>query len=231
MKLLFNITANILLLFSTAIKANELDDFYLFSGVMHGNLFGDTHIENFYPFKGDKHKDFSGDIVVHLADGSEWKGHPKDKNRLSQWDPGDSVHISLRKSNYWFKREHKFFLNNHSKKETVKVMRVDSGPLSMFISSTSEIYYTEVEIIPVWGNDKNGNYVFLYNKEKPIFKKNITLNDGSGWIIHKDFKKFTRGKSAYVAYDDTENQFFLIVGHEREAIWSYADQGAAQTRR
>lgn len=230
MKYIFTIGAFILLLISTtSLKANE--DFYLFGGSQPENFPGDTYIENFYPFQGDKHGDFRGDIVIYLADGSAWKGHPNDQKRLSRWEPGDFVHISLRTSSYWFKREHKFLLNNHSRKETVKVMLVDHGPQPLMICSISEIYYTEVELIPVWGWNDNDEYTILYYDEEPIYKQNITLSDGSGWIIHKNFSKFLRGAGAYIGFDEFKNQFFLIVGQEREAVWSYTDPGAVQIRR
>jgi len=230
MKYTLKIIASIFLFFSiTSLEAEE--DFYLYGGSAYNDFQDVTCIENFYIFQGDKQGDFRGNMVVSLSNGSAWKGHPNDQKRLSRWEPGDLVHISLRTSSYWFKREHKFLLNNHSKKETVKVMLVGHGPQPLVISSLSEVYYVEVELVPVWGWDENDAYVILYHEVEPIYKQNITLSDGSGWIIYKNFNEFLRGTAVYIGFDEFKNQFFLIAGQEREAVWSYADSGAVQIRR
>src|ERR1700722_14637798 len=51
-----------------------------------------------YTFEGDSHGDFQGDLAVLLSDGSAWKVHPDDRDKISNWNIGDSMHISLRTS-------------------------------------------------------------------------------------------------------------------------------------
>ncbi|MDR3624104.1 MAG: hypothetical protein P4L16_03065 [Chlamydiales bacterium] len=176
-------------------------------------------IERYQLFSGDKHGDFKNDIVVYLTDGSGWKTHPNDKDLLSTWKPGESIHISLRTSYYYFKREHKFLLYNHDRKESVKAMLIDYGPHPLSISSTSGVYFTDTDTIPITFLDENGEIFTIYELE-PIYKKDISLNDGSTCVIYKHFNAFIPDAQVYIGFNETPDEFFIITGQEREAVWS-----------
>ena len=182
-------------------------------------------IEGFYLFEGDKHGDFKGNLVAVLSDGSAWKGHPDSCKILRCWEVGNSIHIKVRTSWYWFKREHKFLLYNHDRKESVKAMLVQYEDLPLKISYTSGVYPTAMEPVPHWGYDGNGNYVILYWTYEPCnFRKYLLLSDGSEWTISNNFKYFDYGANVYIGFNTNGDKptFFLITGQEREAKWSWA---------
>lgn len=169
-----------------------------------------------YSFEGDKHGEFEGNSVAVLDDLSFWKVHPTHTDRFSEWKFGEEVHVTVRTSWYFFKREHKFALYNHERNEEVFVMLVQSPFL---------IYEAQ-----------NPNVVQTYNGYPSAFRVNITLNDGGQWEVepgttditrdNKD-KYFAVGTPAYVGYikEDEGISFFVINELEREAHWRWARKG------
>lgn len=182
-----------------------------------------TEIEGFYLFEGDKHGDFKGNIVAALSDGSAWKGHPADRNIMRQWEPGDSVHIEVRTTSYWFKREHKFLLYNHDKKESIRAMLVNYGDRAMKIAFASDAYPTSTEEVCYSEHDSEGNNIGRWCHEEPCdYKKRIILSDGNEKIISSSLSYFTTGTKVYIGFNDSKS-FFIISGLEREAKWSWLE--------
>jgi hypothetical protein len=184
-------------------------------------------------FMGDRHRDFIGDAVAFLSDGSEWKIHPKQRDIFATWNAGDPVHIAVRTSFYWFKREHKFSLCNGVTQESIPVMivRHKATPLKivatdLYHKSTKSIYsyYTTHTV------DENGNRkpvtLSRYEGEKPTdFRKVLVLSDGSCWVIKDNLNTFLLGMEVYVGAQGTPGEYYdfiLISGTEREAIWTWA---------
>ena len=183
-----------------------------------------SYLQSFDIFAGDKHGDFGGDLVAILGDGSAWKIHPDDQEKATYWQFGDSIHISLRTSFYWFKREHKFLLCNHDKGDAVKVMiiRYAEAPLQILVAS--DIYPTNViEVEEYIGNDKRGYPIFEEEIISTDFKKDIILSDGTAWLIGERFDDFCSEVPVYMGLKETEEGVdrFLICGNEREAVWTW----------
>lgn len=185
-----------------------------------------TEIVAFHPFEGDRHGDFAGDLVVDLADGSSWKVHPTEQECLAAWQPGDAVHISLRTSWYWFRRQHKFFLNNLDRNECVKVMLVGYGDSPLTVIASSDVYQRDTgELIPVYGTDSNGNQIILTWAPKMESVMDITLSDGTSWVVFDHFVPFRKGATVYKGFNRSKSgvKYFLITCDQREAIWSYIE--------
>jgi len=194
-----------------------------------GNPFWDafpellTNLEAFYPFEGDIKGEFRGDLSVILSDGSAWKTHPDDQEMVAQWHAGDYLSVCARTSFYWFKREHKFRLYNHERDESVKVMLVKHRDHPLEIIATSDVYIKDVEMIPIFYYDQDGNlqlfwhFIFYYNKD-------LYLNDGSKWVIDEKFGQFLPRTKVYVGanVDESSYSFFLICGRERESTFAWA---------
>lgn len=174
-------------------------------------------------FDGDQHGDFKNDIVAYLGDGSAWKVHPTESEIFSQWNINDVVHVGVRTSYYYFKREHKFELVNHSRNETVKAMLVQHSvepPLTLVFA---EIYLENSTVIPYTSYDHQGRPQTNYTISNSYAKK-ITLSDGSIWVLRNGYNEFFIGDRIYVGVNASKSgfNFFLIKGSEREAIWTWA---------
>lgn len=181
-------------------------------------------LEEVYIFSGDDHGDFSGDLAVVLSDGSAWKIHPDSVKKFRRWGRGEIVHVDVRSSFYWFKREHKFKLYNHQRKESVKAMLVAhiDPPLAIVDTYT---YPTDIMLVPHYERDFNGNDYIAYYQEVPInFEKLLYLNDGSIWKIASCLNSFNTGMKVYRGAADRATSFFyfLISGLQREAVWTSA---------
>ena len=185
------------------------------------------YIEGFYVFEGDKHGDFSGDIIVVLSDGSAWKGHPTQSEELSQWESGDKIHIGLRTSFYWFKREHKFFLYNYTTKETVKVMLIKYGEDPLEITFASKPYPTDWRLVPIRGSDGE---IISYYREPCRYRKDVLLNNSIEWTVSENLKSFKVGKKVHYGFNHSgiNVDFFLITGKEREAVWSWIEHSDSE---
>lgn len=181
-------------------------------------------LQGFDIFPGDRHGDFEGDLLAILSDGSAWKIHPDDQEKASNWELGDFVHISVRTSFYWFKREHKFLLCNHNRGEALKVMIIRHAQPPLQILATSDTYPTNmIEVEEYVANDRLGNPIFEEEIIPADFKKEITLNDGTSWIIGEKFEDFSPETFVYMGEKETEEGIdkFLICGTEREAVWTW----------
>lgn len=189
-----------------------------------------TYLVGIYPFEGDRHGDFEGDIIAVLSDGSRWKVHPKNLVDFGSWQPGDPVHVGLRTSFYFFKREHKFYLENLKKDTWVKVMLIKHGNNSQMIVETSDVYptatYEHPIQIPVEYKDAYGNVFYHwitvgYETRPCNFVKELYLSDGNMRIITGRFGNFTVGKVVHIGYDKYDSESFLITGTQREAVWCW----------
>jgi hypothetical protein len=183
-----------------------------------------TYLQSFNVFPGDCHGDFEGNLVAILGDGSAWKIHPDDQEKMTNWEIGDLVHISLRTSFYWFKREHKFLLCNHDKGMAVKVMIIQYAEAPLRILTTSDTYSTNmIEIEEYIGNDLRGYPIFEEEIIPTDFKKDIRLSDGTNWRIEEKFEIFSEETAVYMGLKETEEGIdrFLICGNQREAIWTW----------
>lgn len=178
-----------------------------------------------YIFQGDSHGDFRGDLVAILSDGSQWKVHPDNPEKFRRWNMGDRIHVAVRTSFYWFKREHKFHLYNHENGECVKAMLVNYGEAPLVIVDATKPTATDSVTVPIYATDANGNlYVVGYKDVPCTYRSYVTLSDGSVWQIGKNFSSFTYGRKVYVGYNESSTAFkpFLISGTEREAGWTWA---------
>lgn len=191
----------------------------------------EIYLVGVYLFEGDRHGEFCGDVVAVLSDGSHWKIHPKQTVSFGSWQPGDVVKIHVRTSFYWFKREHKFYLENLEKNAKIKVMLIDYGDASLEIVKTSQAYPTATRNEPIQillsYNDSQGNPQYYwqtigYKKVPCNYVKELILSDGKKRIITKQLGYFTEGKTVYIVHDQFEDQkeSLLITGTEREAVWS-----------
>lgn len=195
-------------------------------------------------FQGDRHGDFSGNPLVILQDNSTWKIHPEDMGMFSAWEPGNVVRIGYRTSTYWFKREHKYFMYNVTRKEEARVMLIThqaipqelcvvakrniSGIgdlLNFFIDYNISIWPTRNTVSFTWQGDYryfNYNHVFCV----------VSLSDGSLWFLINRHSELKSGSKVYIGtqfpprvYDKEEKfyvnnpdfNFFFILGDQREA--------------
>lgn len=172
-----------------------------------------------YVFNGDRHGDFVGNYVIVLNDGSEWKVHPDDTNKFSRWEINDIVHTKVRTSFYWFKREHKFELFNHTRNEAVKVMLVNYPiePMTIRDVRIDTKYYVQ--------EHQNGTRTVDI-----IYTYNVLLSDRSLWTI-KDrgqaLNLLKVGRFVYLGLKHKANtySYFFILGTEREAKWYESGNG------
>lgn len=171
-----------------------------------------TCIDGFFVCQADAQGDFKGDTILRLNDGSAWKVHPTQTQKANKWYMGDNVHVTVRTSHYFFKREHKFLLVNDNLKESVKVMLFDYGPYARYVVDTSYPAAAELE------EESEEN---LGNKYGQL---NLHISDGSVWTIKKDFDSFDIGTSVYYGCKEEKDdvQPFLIRGLQREATWHKA---------
>lgn len=180
------------------------------------------YLEGVAVFEGDRHGDFKNDFVAILTDGSAWKVHPKDRDNFAQWNANDIVHIAVRDTFYWFKREHKFELHNHTNNQTVRVMLLQY-PREYFMIVQAEAYIADTHLHFYTTTDSNGNTHTHYYQVND-YEKQLVLNDGSIWIIKNKFGDFTFGNKVYVGVNDTNKGLYysLISGTQREAVWTWA---------
>lgn len=168
-------------------------------------------VTSFYNFEGDRHNKFSGDSTIVLTDGSAWKIHPKDNQKMNRFVPGDYVHVGVRTSFYFYSRQHNFELVNHNNGETVRVMLVRHAAYPKYITACEKIFDSDEPI----GYSK---------KNKPLASaKKITLNDGSVWILREKLGSFSSGNTVYMGanFDDTHfDSFYIINGTQREAAFA-----------
>lgn len=177
-------------------------------------------------FNGDMHGQFKDDFVAILSDDSAWKVHPKDKEKFAKWGINDIVHIGVRTSFYWFKREHKFELHNMTRRESVRVMLVQLPYNALTIRDTFT-YLSGQYLVPYTITDSQGNsytyYYWVYTYDKKLY-----LDDGSVWTIKTEsvFDNFTIGTRVYLGVNHKSSglSYFLTSGIEREGTYDWAYQ-------
>jgi len=168
--------------------------------------------------QGDLYGDFVNDFVAVLSDGSAWKVHPKDSAKYGNWTVNDIMHVQIRTSFYWFKREHKFELQNLSRNESVRVMLMQypQFPLTVVGVHNIEIggYYETIA-------NNLGSESVVVTQWIPIYTTEVYLNDGSVWRLSSQSNVFSTGNYVYFGvHRDVDKQWnFLITGTQREAIW------------
>ncbi|MEM1282834.1 MAG: hypothetical protein AAGG81_04695, partial [Chlamydiota bacterium] len=185
-----------------------------------------TELLGAYIFQGDSHGDFRGDYVAVLSDGSQWKVHPDQPEKFQGWNVGDRIHVEVRTSFYWFKREHKFHLYNHNNGEYIKVMLVDYGDQPLVVIDATKPVATDSYTVPIIRTDSNGNIYVVGHREVPCsYQSYVTISDGSVWTISKEFSKFKYGRKVYVGYNESSVSIdpLLISGIEREASWVWTN--------
>ncbi|MDR3624724.1 MAG: hypothetical protein P4L16_06250 [Chlamydiales bacterium] len=181
-------------------------------------------------FSGDRHGQFEGDLLTTLSDGSTWKIHPDSRSTYESWQVGDHVRVKLRTEFYWFKREHKFELFNHDRGQTVKVMLIKHktipGPLKIistetYAKSTRTIQETK-EVLKVKEDGTTKKEYVIETKEEPCdFRKILSLNDGSTWVIKENLNQVQLGSRVYIGAQGVPGQFYdyvIITGDQREAL-------------
>lgn len=166
-----------------------------------------------YIFNGDKHGDFKGDFVMVLNDGSAWKVHPNDQVKFSNWLQGESIFVDIRTSWYWFKREHKYYLYNITRKENVRAMIVDYGDSSLEVVSVSKPYFSQTLFEGIYDDD--GNWL----ADVPCRVIDMILSDGSKWVRKYSRGYLNVGTKVYVIVILYKHsvQFYLIYEKERES--------------
>lgn len=196
-----------------------------------GTAFGTVHYEILYPasvqpiiftdtFRGDSHGQFYGDYVAILADGSAWKIHPKDRELYESWSLGDRVRVMYRTDFYWIKREHKYWLHNHSNGQQCRVMiaQHSNNPWKHIVAT--DIRSHEELVTQTIYEDGQSKEVKVWALVP--YAKIIRLNDGSLWKIEnrQKFDLYQVGTPVFVGVQGTpgdDYDFLLIVGLEREA--------------
>ncbi len=166
-----------------------------------------------YIFNGDKHGDFKGGFVIVLNDGSAWKVHPEDQVKFSNWLQGESVFVGIRGTCYWFKREHKYYLYNITRKEFVRAMIVDYSDSSLEVVSVSKPYFSQTLSKGIY--DDEGNWL----ADVPCRVIDMILSDGSKWIRTYSYGYLKVRTKVYVTVKLYKHsaQFCLIYEKERES--------------
>jgi hypothetical protein len=175
------------------------------------------HLKGMAIFDGDKYGDFKNDAVAILSDSSAWKVHPLDQGLFCHWNIEDAIHIRLRRSFYWFKREHKFELFNANRQEVVRVMLVQY-PHDPLVIVEAKTYLADYHIAHYTTIDSRGNIQYHYY---PVYtcKTRLQLNDGSFWTTGQN-DHYEDGAHVYLFFDpQDEGSYILIKGIEREATW------------
>lgn len=182
-------------------------------------------------FRGDRHGQFEGDYVADLSDGSAWKVHPEDREVYAGWHVGDTLRAKVRTDFYWFKREHKFWLYNMTRGESVKAMIIQHKGYFHELKIVSTDSYAKsthtVEVLTTVRDFNTGRerLVTTYKTEPCDFRKVLRLSDGSFWVIKEKFDLFSLGTTVYIGAQGSSTNFYdfvFITGDEREADWTYA---------
>lgn len=184
-------------------------------------------------FRGDRHGEFKGDYVAALSDGSAWKIHPSDREMYERWDVYDIIRVKARTDFYWFTREHKFYLYNQTRDESVKAMLIQhKGYFHQLRIVSTETYAKFIRSVAVETrvlDNLTGKYktVITYENEPSQLRKIIRLTDDSYWVIKDQdkFDLFTLERPVFIGAQGSSTNFYdfvLIVGDEREADWAFA---------
>jgi hypothetical protein len=170
-------------------------------------------VSTFYTYEGDRYNQFAGDATIVLSDGSAWKTHPEDSQKLNRFVPGDWVHVGVRPTWYFFKREHKFELVNHNNGEKIRVMLARHASQPKYVVACEKIYE----------NTEAPDATTPKNKRPTPSAKKLTLNDGSVWMLKEKLGYFSSGNTVCIGanFDETHfDSFYIINGTQREAVYA-----------
>lgn len=175
-------------------------------------------------YQGDQEGDFVGDIVAVLEDSSCWKIHPTRTDKFLAWNLDDVIHVGIRTNTYWFKREHKFHLVNHTKNEKIKVMLVNMPKEAPHIV-TCETYVESSYLTTRTYWDLNGNSHTTLERVY-VYAKRLILTDGTMWRINTNFHGFLVGDAVYISVQKNpkKGSYFLISGTQKFAECALAER-------
>lgn len=176
------------------------------------------------PYEGDRNGDYKNEIVAVLDDGSCWKIHGTREEKFLNWNPGDDIHVGVRSKFYWFKREHKFQLVNHTQDQTVKVMLVNYPKHPLYIVK-AETYITHTSTQSFIYFDASGRSHTSFRTVNH-YAKRLILSDSSFWNIEEQMSSFLVGDAVYVGTHvrNKKGKYFLISGMESTAIHTWAEK-------
>lgn len=186
------------------------------------------YIEDITLYNGDSKGNFKNDLVVISSDGSAWKVHPKDREKLNHWKIHDIIQVWARTSFYWFKQEHKFKLYNISLDDSVRVMLVKYPSNPLYILET-ETRLSGRDIITHTYKDQDGNIQYIY-QYVDIYEKKLYLSDKTIWILSTKkssndvfFNYFNQGDFVYVGSRCSNEgfKFFIASGIESQSEWAW----------
>lgn len=170
---------------------------------------------------------FAGNTTIVLSDGSEWKVHPKDQALCRGWLTNDIVHVGVRQSFYFFKREHKFYLCNETGGgKEIRVMLVCHADYPLAVLKKSKAYPTATLTIPVYTyvyNPQTGetdSFISHYEQMPSDYYQDLQLSDGSVWQMRQQ-PGFNAGSVVYFCYSKEKSRYMLIEGYEKAAEWTY----------
>lgn len=132
-------------------------------------------IEAFGTYEGENDGKFKDDILVSLSDGSQWKIHPQDTHSIKDFNVGEDIYLGVRLRTYFFNRDHFFTI---SKKGTFSIVRV-------------KLIKMPEEPLKIVNIKESINFIKYY--------RNLTLSDGSEWVITEDFQYYDIGDTVYVS--------------------------------
>lgn len=163
------------------------------------------------------------DFIVDFEDNSSWKIHPDDIAKVSDWQVGDEVHVRIRNSFYWFKRDHKFSIYNHTRDEAAKAMIQFHRDIPREIIEASDIFCTKGKEVPLYRlNSKGELVIYGYLALETAHRKILMMDDGSQWELKDHLDDFNEGTTIYVGFHDNNDLKlpFLISGKGKSAVWS-----------
>lgn len=175
-------------------------------------------------FDGDSKGEFKGDLVAVIQDGSAWKIHPTRQEKFQKWSLDDDIHVGVRTSHYWFKREHKFQLVNHTRNEVIKVMLVKYPDTALYVTRAETYVSHTTTHTSVFVDSQGRSHTSYYNKNH--YAKRMILSDGSYWTIADNLEQFLIGNTVYIGthnYKDS-SKYFIINGINRNATYSWANK-------
>lgn len=202
-----------------ALLIMALSSLLMFQTVSAEKLTSDGVIEAVYPFKGDSKGEFVGDLVFRLNDGSEWKTHKKDAKTTKRWSQSDFIEVSIRTSFYFFKREHKFILTNHTRKETARAMIINYQYNPVFVKHV-ELLEVDRKLMDKY--ETHDGQVVKVKEWVVYYHQFLHLSNGEIWRNKSPDYSFKEGAFVYVVYSYSSDGFETAVvrGTGRNSYWT-----------
>lgn len=194
-----------------------------FSQPLIADLWEPALLEGFHLFNDEEGGPFQGNLVADFSDNSSWKVHPKDTGIAAAWQPGETVYIRPRTSFYWFKREHKFEIYNHNRRESVRAMLAYHQDRPHEILEASDVFASRGVERPLYGTDKNGESAIVgFFALETDYRRVLMLDDGSFWEIMDHVESFVPGATIYIGFNDSKEVDLpiLITGKGTAAVWA-----------